>query len=269
VLVSEYAFAVRLKRQAPLDPGLRSPWVLLFATTGLREFVDEDLTSLLPRSRFIPTFVDDILFVQYCSCRCSINRRFPGSQVPVDCMHGQNCVFSRPYISCIPSQQDSNIRMGSMPAEVMQGHAQPRIESHNKPVSNGQANGADSFGPFNLNGLASSRPPSPTGMKDDIVLLSWLVVLLRTREDRQFACEWAYKSREHVGGDGLATMRLSAQEVIPDLHSKVGEVAATLSRNIATACAWPCTPTSGPELLLLSTGSLAPTPAGGEHEVSG
>src|SRR3569833_320740 len=107
----------------------------------------------------------------------------------------------------------------------------PIIEQSDAPwMQHVDGNG---FKSFKMLGLAADQPSAPTGMKDEILLLSWLIVLLRTREDSQICYEWAYKS--HCGGDiDPVSVRLSADDVMTGLPSQVGEVAAAISRHIAT-----------------------------------
>ncbi|OQD81856.1 hypothetical protein PENANT_c025G09152 [Penicillium antarcticum] len=113
----------------------------------------------------------------------------------------------------------------------------------------------DDFLSFDVAGLASDTP-SPTGMKEEVVLLSWLIVLLRSREDAQITYDWTYKH----GADYVASEtvnKLSMNEVMSGLQSNVGEVGATIARNIATASQ----ATSNPASLVLSTSSLSREPA--------
>jgi hypothetical protein len=109
---------------------------------------------------------------------------------------------------------------------------------------------------FNVTGLAADRT-TPTGMREEALLLSWLIVLMRTREDSQVSYEWAYKCREN--GPVQTVQCLSADEVMAGLHSSVGQVAGAISRRVATASR-KRVDTSGRVSLLLSTGSLSQTP---------
>src|SRR5258707_1343892 len=59
-------------------------------------------------------------------------------------------------------------------------------------LSTGQVDG-DGFRSFKVVGIASDQVASPTGMKEDILLLSWLIVLLRTREGSRLSYGWSYK----------------------------------------------------------------------------
>ncbi|KAL2261055.1 hypothetical protein VTK26DRAFT_4743 [Humicola hyalothermophila] len=112
---------------------------------------------------------------------------------------------------------------------------------------------------FHLPDLSSGPTSSqtPTGMREDILLLSWLIVLLRSREDADFSFEWAYSNRKTgAKGDQANVMQLSAKEVMPGLDTRAAEVAVSISRHIAKAIK-PHTAGSSSASLLLSTGSLS------------
>lgn len=96
-----------------------------------------------------------------------------------------------------------------------------------------------------------SETQTPTRMKEDILLLSWLLVLLRTEEDGQVCFEWSYGDQVSRDPDE-AVNRLSSDEVVPNPQIDVGTVAAAISRYIMTIPA----PASGPATLMLSTRSL-------------
>ena len=124
-----------------------------------------------------------------------------------------------------------------------------------------EANG-DDFVSFDIAGLASDTP-SPTGMKEEVVLLSWLIVLLRSREDAQISYDWTYKHDAHYVAQEPVN-KLSMNEVMSGLESNVGEVGATIARNIATGLQ----AASNPASLVLSTSSLSREPAEAKDEVS-
>ncbi|OOF90053.1 hypothetical protein ASPCADRAFT_157524 [Aspergillus carbonarius ITEM 5010] len=94
---------------------------------------------------------------------------------------------------------------------------------------------------FEAAGLAAA---TPSGMREELLLVAWLIVLLRTREDGQVTYEWAYQGQSTVN-TCLST------EVMADLRSTVGQTAEAIARNIAPPQE---TATSG---LLLSTGALS------------
>jgi hypothetical protein len=124
-----------------------------------------------------------------------------------------------------------------------------------------QANG-DDFVSFDVASLASDTP-RPTGMKEEVVLLSWLMVLLRNREDAQISYDWTYKhDADYVAPEPFN--KLSMNEVMSGLQSNVGEVGTTIARNIATGSQ----AASNPASLILSTSSLLREPAETKDEVS-
>ncbi|KAJ5825112.1 AMP-dependent synthetase/ligase [Penicillium robsamsonii] len=107
------------------------------------------------------------------------------------------------------------------------------------------------FSSFPIANLASEQITTLTSMKEEIVLLSWLMVLLRSREDSQISYEWSHKDFAN-GVEPDSVNKLLMNEVMKGLQSNVGEVATAISRNISTGA-------SGPASLLLSTSSLSRT----------
>jgi fusarinine C synthase len=94
--------------------------------------------------------------------------------------------------------------------------------------SPGRANG-NGFKPFEVDGLASKI--SLTGMRDEVLLLSWLIILLRTREDGIASYDWVYKSQ----ADGCAlepVNRMAMNEIMAGVQSEVGQAAAVIYRQI-------------------------------------
>lgn len=131
-------------------------------------------------------------------------------------------------------------------------------------LSTGQAND-DGFKSFEIGGLASNHTTTATGLRHEILLLSWLIVLLRTREGSQTCYDWAYKSETNDIGQELVIRNLSMDEVITGLQSSIGEAAAVISRHITTAAP---TQMSSPVSLLLSTSTLSRTSEEPKDDVS-
>lgn len=77
-------------------------------------------------------------------------------------------------------------------------------------------------------GLLSEQPCTPTGMKDEILLLSWLIVLLRMKEDRQASYDWMYQTRDTEDKHPLYSGSLSTDEVIGNLKINVKQAAAAV-----------------------------------------
>ncbi|PKY00819.1 nonribosomal peptide synthase SidD [Aspergillus campestris IBT 28561] len=90
-------------------------------------------------------------------------------------------------------------------------------------------------------------------MKDEAVLLSWLIVLLRAQDDVQIRFQWAYND----GSSEPDTKTLKMEVVFPDgLQTTVSTAIESISKHIATeAQAGQSMLESGS--LLLSTGSLS------------
>ncbi|CAG8387621.1 unnamed protein product [Penicillium salamii] len=104
------------------------------------------------------------------------------------------------------------------------------------------------FTSFNIEALASDKA-TPTGMKEEVVLLSWLVVLLRSREDTQVSYDWSYTNGQN--GQQI-TNKLSMNEVMKGLESNVGEVATAILQTIPTG-------SSASTSMILSTSTLVQT----------
>lgn len=122
---------------------------------------------------------------------------------------------------------------------------------------------ADGFTAFKITDLASEQDtPPPTGLKEEVVLLSWLITLMRTREGAQFAFEWAYHGQEE---GHLEQKSLAMSEVVQQPPGNVEEMLAAVSRRVGDEQAKEAT--SGPVSLLLSTGSLIRTSAEPNSEV--
>jgi hypothetical protein len=115
---------------------------------------------------------------------------------------------------------------------------------------------------FKVAGLVSDQVSTPTCMKEEIVLLSWLIVLLRTREDGRISYEWSYQSQEDASNGGGAN-KLSTDDVLPRLQDSVGETLALISCHIENVKAAKSSSTS----LLLSTGSLFESSDGTNNDV--
>ena len=125
---------------------------------------------------------------------------------------------------------------------------------YTKPLENG-----DDTISFEMNGIASDKT-TPTGMTEGIVLLSWLLLLLRTREGGQVSFEWAYD----ICG---TTSRLSMNEVMEGLEDNVMDVSAAIHNHIRKS------PDqnksySSPVPLILSTNTFAQNSEEVKEEVS-
>nr|ASL41787.1 nonribosomal peptide synthase [Aureobasidium pullulans] len=92
---------------------------------------------------------------------------------------------------------------------------------------------------------------TPSGMREDILLASWLIVLLRTREGERVTFEWAYESSPDIAEDPC---KVSMEDVMKGLQDSVDSVTRTISSHISTADS--CENTTEPASLLLSTNLL-------------
>jgi hypothetical protein len=150
----------------------------------------------------------------------------------------------------IPSR--AVVRMGFISVESVQGINGPENGPTTKPAEADR----DGFRSFEVAGLASDTPTS-TAMKEEIVLASWLLVLLRTQEDGRVSFDWNYKGQE----DGIElepVNSLSSDQVMPNLQSSIKQVTAAISSQIEKVASRPRPPSS----LILSTSSLSQTTEG-------
>jgi len=85
---------------------------------------------------------------------------------------------------------------------------------------------------FDVAGLAPGNCGTPTGMRDEIILLSWLIVLMRTQESSAVRFEWQYQGSEEVLGSGDAVRTLAPNDAMIGLQSHIGQAAAMLAGEI-------------------------------------
>ncbi|GFG18853.1 nonribosomal peptide synthetase 4 [Aspergillus udagawae] len=138
--------------------------------------------------------------------------------------------------------------MGSIQHDNIPNQKHYSNDSSDSMAARLNCNGIESF---EVAGLASDEASSPTGMRDEIILLSWLIVLLRTRDGVEIRYNWAYMRPE----EEPVARYLAMNEVVAGLQSSVKETAAAVSRHIATDAPGQLAPAS----LLLSTSSLSQT----------
>lgn len=131
--------------------------------------------------------------------------------------------------------------------------------------------GGHDFKHFTIDGLFSpSETCLPTALRADVLLTSWLIVLIRTREERQAEFEWTYGGWEDDEVHQRKPRRLSTDEVLPGLKldSSLNKVTQTVLRHHASSVKDLCTATSCPKYLTLSTGVLSQASADAQDEVS-
>lgn len=151
-------------------------------------------------------------------------------------------------------QADRVARMGFiLNDDIRSQHDQPGDTA--KAVPKDQPN-CISGRSFTMAGLISDQVSTPTCMKEEIVLLSWLIVLLRTREDGRASYEWTYQPQGDVSKREVA-FKLSTDEVLPRLQNNVEDTLALISRHIENVKGNLGPAESSPTSLLLSTGFLS------------
>lgn len=81
---------------------------------------------------------------------------------------------------------------------------------------------------YNINNLASQSQFTPSGMREDILLASWLIVLLRTREGERVSFDWTYQNSPNAPEQ--TPRHFSMEDVMNGLGDSVGNVTKTISR---------------------------------------
>ncbi len=153
--------------------------------------------------------------------------------------------------------------MGSILVEVPDAS---REEISVEILSTSRSNG-NAFKSYEVVGLAADENATQTGFREEIVLLSWLIVLLRTREG-QISYDWAYRDGENLEHE-LVTRCLSMEKVMSGLHNSVTEVTASISRDITTDTPSQRVAISTPASLFLNTNSTSQASDGERDDVSG
>ena len=125
----------------------------------------------------------------------------------------------------------------------------------------------DDFKSFEIAGLVSSEVANSICARDEVLLLSWLLVLLRTHESSHIKFDWAYQSRGQ-NGDTLSYQCLSMSEIVPNLQSSVGEVALNIHKHVVTARTEHSASSCNPVSLVISTGCSSQSSEETKAEVS-
>lgn len=134
-------------------------------------------------------------------------------------------------------------------------------------LSSCQPEGAG-FRSFEVAGLTPDQT-TLTGMRDDILLLSWFIVLLRTQEGGKVSYDWAYRGSGNDLEHETVKRCLSMDEVMTGMQDNVNHAAAAVSRHISSIAPDQVTGTSEHVSLLLSTSSLSRFSEDMKDEVSG
>ncbi|KAJ9634430.1 hypothetical protein H2204_006255 [Knufia peltigerae] len=110
---------------------------------------------------------------------------------------------------------------------------------------------------FKIANLASQHEHTPTGMKEEFVLLSWLLVLYRTCERDQVQCQWAYGPQPNYLENKQPIQNLSLDGFMKDSPSNVRQTTSAISHYL-TSIPRPVNAADHTSLSL-STGSLEDT----------
>lgn len=116
---------------------------------------------------------------------------------------------------------------------------------------------------FKIHGLAADSESCLTGMRDELVLLSWCIVLLRTSEEGQASFEWAYSRQSEI----LQSQCLNTAQVIPSLQRSVEQAGTEIQQNISRSSVDQSSTIHTPTSLVLSTSLLSQNPTGVDDKV--
>lgn len=120
---------------------------------------------------------------------------------------------------------------------------------------------------FEIAGLAPDNCATPTGMRDELLLISWLIVLMRIQESSQVRFEWKYNNGSAVLSNGDSIRSLSPHDVTIGMQSHAGQATANLSGMIPLIKKPQQIQMSEPASLYLSSGSLSRTSDQAKDEV--
>jgi hypothetical protein len=143
--------------------------------------------------------------------------------------------------------------MGSILVDDIRSQTQLKDESF-RILSTSQAK-TDYFRSFEVVGLAPDPTATPTGMRDEILLLSWLIVLLRTHEDNQLGFGWSYQNRENGSEHEPTGGYLPMDEVMTGPQCTVEQAAVAISQRITKVASSACAVISSSLVLILGTNS--------------
>jgi amino acid adenylation domain-containing protein len=121
---------------------------------------------------------------------------------------------------------------------------------------------------FEIDGLAPQNCSTPTGMRDEIILIAWLIVLMRVQESSLVRCEWQYQGSPQELENGDAVRSLSPNDVMIGLQSHTGQSAAILAGTVPSITEEQQSALSSPASIRLSTGPLSLSSEDAKDEVS-
>ncbi|QDS69526.1 Nonribosomal peptide synthetase 4 [Venturia effusa] len=125
-----------------------------------------------------------------------------------------------------------------------------------------QRAGNDAFRDFEIDGLKSRQ----SNIREEIVLLAWLLALIRTREDGHADFSWGYKNQEDVFEMSLASNDLIMSDVVSEQKDSIGELAQTFSHHIMRVAQSSGEAYSNPVSLLLCSGLCSNAVGEGRYE---
>jgi len=121
---------------------------------------------------------------------------------------------------------------------------------------------------FDVDGLAPQNCSTPTGMRDEMILVAWLIVIMRVQETSLVRCEWQYQGTAQVLENGDAIRSISPNDVMVGLQSHTGQSAAILAGKIPSVTEAQQSALSDSASLRLSTSSLSLSSEHVKDEVS-
>jgi len=121
---------------------------------------------------------------------------------------------------------------------------------------------------FDIDGLAPQNCSTPTGMRDEIILIAWLIVLMRVQESSLVRCEWQYQGTAQVLEKGDAIRSISPNDIMIGMQSHIGQSAAILAGKIPSVTEAQQSALSGSASIRVSTSSLSRSSEDVKDEVS-
>ena len=123
---------------------------------------------------------------------------------------------------------------------------------HMTDPSQGVASGTSAFY-YNIQNFASQSQFTPSGMREDILLASWLIVLLRTREGERVSFDWTYQNSSNVFEE--PSRHFSMEDVMTGFEDSIENVTGAISNQISRVGSG--SPNAEPISILLSTSVLS------------
>lgn len=128
--------------------------------------------------------------------------------------------------------------------------------------------GNDKFRDFEIDGLISNQHNTRTGLREEILLVAWLLVLLRTREDGHVDYSWGHRYQTDEFELGSLDNNLLMNGVISGQQDSVGQAAQAISQHVAKLAPATNGTSSSPSSLLLCSSVCSTGVGEGKSEVS-